>query len=457
MVTGKPWVNAVAGALTLAGGEEVNSLATAAEPPAKVAAAPDAKINAAIAGLEADLGHRTPGSKDAKNAIAGVKDVTKRNTLNKQLTETIPPLIDDLKDGDKRAAARKKLDQEIASLIKDMGDDDFQTRQAASAVLNDFSHHAMGALAEAGEKHEDPEIKHRANILIKMNHQISQADAKKLMTSLKAFVALKPTPAKALPVLMEAFWKNPVDDDRNTDTTLDRELKEQVITTLAGLKAVPQLVEIMRNENARHVRDFVLETLGNMGAEAKAAVPAVKALFMKERSYPLGTVLAKIRADEKNIPDLLKELKSTDAWERWAAMLALSNIAPKVKLADKDTRRDLLLKFSEGVQNDSDYDVRREAAKGIENLSRNSTAREERALLKDKAVPALIVGLKYYNDGVKEASAAALKTIGAEAESALPALKEVKESASTFAVEQACDQAMAAINSAIKKRGEKGR
>jgi hypothetical protein len=449
--TRRALVNAAAGVLAFAGGDKINPQATAEEPPAKTASAPDAKLNAAIATLEADFGHRTPGSKNAKDAIAQVEDDAKRKALSKQLTETIPPLIDDLKDSDKRAGARKKLDQEIKSLINDLGDDDFRIREAAMAVMNDFSHHATGALAEAKEKNEDYEIKYRAKTLIDMNHRISQADAKKLMADLKAFGALKPPPSKALPLLMEAFWKSPIDADRSPDTGLDRDLKQQVIGMLADLKAVPQLVEILRDEGMGHVRDITLETIGNMGAEAKAAVPAVKALFLKEHNYPLGTVLAKIRVDEKNVPDLLKELKSADVWERWSAMLALSDIAPKVKLANKDTRRDLLLQFIEGVQKDSDFDVRREAAKGIENLSRNSVAKEERALLKEKAVPALIEGLKYFNDTVKEASASALKVIGAEAESALPILKEVKDSTNVPAVANACDQATTAINDAISK------
>jgi hypothetical protein len=318
-------------------------------------------------------------------------------------------------------------------------------------VLNDFSHYAMGALAQTAEKHEDPEVKYRARLLIDMNRRIPQADAKKLMTDLKAFVALKPPPAKSLPLLMEAFWKTPMGDDRSPDYDLDREHKQQVIGMLAELKAAQQLADILRSENTFHVRDFTLQTIGNMGAEAGAAAPAVKEIFAKDRKYPLGITLAKIRADEKNLPDLMKEAKSTDAWDRWAAVLALSEIAPKVKLADKDTRRELLLQFIDGVEKDNDFDVRREAAIGIGNLSRNAVAKEERAMIREKAVPALIVGLRYYNDSVKTASAISLKAIGADAEAALPVLKELKDSASTLAVSNACEEAVTAIETALRK------
>jgi hypothetical protein len=110
------WLTAAAGALAFTGGDKMGAQAFADEPPAKTAIAPDAKLNAMIATLEAGFGHRTSGSKDARDYVAGVENVKKRTSLNKQLTETVPALIADLQDNAKRAGARKKLDQEIDHL-----------------------------------------------------------------------------------------------------------------------------------------------------------------------------------------------------------------------------------------------------------------------------------------------------------------------------------------------------
>jgi hypothetical protein len=139
-------------------------------------------------------------------------------------------------------------------------------------------------------------------------------------------------------------------------------------------------------------------------------------------------------------------------WERWATMLALAETAPKVKAASKDTRRQMLEAFIKGVSEDGDFDVRRESARGIDGLAAIIGPKEERTMLKEKAVPALIEGLKFFNDTVKEASANTLTTLGAHAEAALPPLKELKDSATTPFVAIAADQAYTAIEKAVRAK-----
>ena len=142
-----------------------------------------------------------------------------------------------------------------------------------------------------------------------------------------------------------------------------------------GAKAVPVLVEFLRDENF-YVRGHAARVLGNIGFQAKAAIPL-----------------------------LIEALKDPDSFVRGHAARALGNIGFQAKAAIP-----LLIE----ALKDPDSFVSINAAEALGNIGPQAKA----------AIPALAKALKSWNDEVCKSAANALKNIGS---ASIPILQTLEE------------------------------
>lgn len=191
-----------------------------------------------------------------------------------------------------------------------------------------------------------------------------------------------------------------------------------------GSAAVPALTQVIaNNKEGRRVVDGAIRALGNLGPDAKEAVPELaRALSNPQFGYAAAGVLTKIgppavsalsdalvRGDTMArslatsalakigpaaVPALVRSLKETSADVRRSAAEALENMGPKAKDAVPALTRAL---------NDVSPQVRRWAA---------------------SAVPALVKVLKDDNAQIRFLATRALGAIGPAASAAIPALAE---------------------------------
>ena len=182
-----------------------------------------------------------------------------------------------------------------------------------------------------------------------------------------------------------------------------------------GLAAVPALIEALKNEKNRH---RIVEALGNVGREAKAAVPVlIKALIkaLKDKDFLIcehvAKALGKIGPEAKEaVPILIKTLKDKDDWKkeevRYSAAEALGKIGPEAKAA--------VSALTDALK-DKDSEVREYAAEALAFIDPNARA----------DVLELIKAMRYTKDIYdRKKIARTLGTIGPEAKIAIPILIE---------------------------------
>ncbi|BBM86163.1 HEAT repeat-containing PBS lyase [Candidatus Uabimicrobium amorphum] len=194
-------------------------------------------------------------------------------------------------------------------------------------------------------------------------------------------------------------------------------------------KAVPDLITLLQDED-EDVKKKVAEALGGIGEKAHSAVPHLITLLQdededvkKKAAEALGGIGEKAHSA---VPHLITLLKNSDIQKHAAE--ALSKIGEKAvpALADAlDGDYDVRISVAEALG-----DIGEKAVKAVpalilalkyEYLYARESAEEALGKIGEKAVPALILALKDQNKNVRRSVAEVLAVIG-EAEKTVPAL-----------------------------------
>lgn len=169
---------------------------------------------------------------------------------------------------------------------------------------------------------------------------------------------------------------------------------------------VPFLVRQLRSEHVSE-RYFAAQGLGNIGPDAKDAVPALARALEADASVrcPAAIALGQIRLAVGNVVQLLGQaLQDEDRNVRWAAAGALGNIGAQAKEAIPLLRQAL---------DDRDEGVRQTAAEALVKLG-----------VPGRAVPVLIASLEDKHWCNRRWAAKILGDVGPPAKAAIPALRK---------------------------------
>jgi len=392
---------------------------------------PDEEIKEIAGKLEVALAHRA----FREDSITRLRTQVTRRLEAKDVTEDekkgMKEFLAQLEDKEKWDAKAKEP-KVIDALIRLLGDDEFRVRMAATDALQDISVHADAALRKAFEREKDAEIVRRAQDILQRRRGIDAKTAKTITTLVDRLGGHGQRARIALPLLVEALEKDLPYDDANHLGLKNAALKAVAAFGAEAEAAVPALVSTFENYGGE-IHQETLKVLRALGPKAKPAVPTLLHLLQHGNhamKWDYAPALGDIRTDAADVPDLMKELQSGDAWIRWGAALALVKAGPKAK-ADNELVR--LLRNYLGKDREPDAWVREECVRSLGEL--RNRAKE--------AVPDLREALKD-EERVQVASARALGKMGEVAKGALDDLKEGKKSPSkVFAL--ACERAVTAI------------
>jgi HEAT repeat protein len=176
-----------------------------------------------------------------------------------------------------------------------------------------------------------------------------------------------------------------------------------------GAPAVPVLVDLLKK---RTCTEEAADILGNMGAAAKEAVPALAEVFKDKKGSHLtiAWALEKLGPHAKAaVPTLLAVLE--DKGHRDDTRVEAAKILPKI---DPSHTREAVAGLAEGLKS-RDYQVRLNAASGLRGIGSEAKA----------AVPALLDALKDGDGAVRIYAAEALLIVDAmSAKKAVPVLRD---------------------------------
>lgn len=207
----------------------------------------------------------------------------------------------------------------------------------------------------------------------------------------------------------------------------DPEVVGNAIDALAagGKDVVPAVAVGLGNKD---LRLFAVRILGRIGADSKAAVPAlIKALsvddveFKREVHFTLGIIGPD---SAPAVPELMKSLSSDEELIRNSAIFALGKIGPAAKDALPALRKNVT---------SEDRMLKRVSVWAMLKIDRGN----ER--LSRLAVPLLAEGLGHEMEMVRYEAAVALGEIGDLAKPALPALKQALEDKSAHVRDAAAE------------------
>jgi HEAT repeat protein len=192
--------------------------------------------------------------------------------------------------------------------------------------------------------------------------------------------------------------------------------REWSAKTLAGVadkdaKVVPRLIEILKSPQV-HTRYVATSALGQLGAKAKPAIPALtetlKDADLWVRLHACWALIGIGGVDAKAVvPVLAKEINNGEHWARRSSVQALASLG----MAAKET--------APGVQEklkDNDFGVRVVAAWALVQMG---------GLEGKDAVPVLLAALKDADSWTRQTAATYLGSLGAPAKSALTALRDL--------------------------------
>lgn len=171
-----------------------------------------------------------------------------------------------------------------------------------------------------------------------------------------------------------------------------------------GPEAVPMLTEALGDEN-EDVRKAAIDSLGNIGPEAKRAIPALTESLKDEDADVSMAVIRSLRSvDPEAITPLIEALKVEHGVVRRSAAQALMEMGPKAK--------DAMPALAEVLKSDPDDDVRCTAALALGSMG-------------PEAIPALTEVLQDTGVRYSRVRVAAVNALGNMGPVAIPALTPV--------------------------------
>lgn len=378
-----------------------------------------------------------------KQAKVRLQAATALGRLGFEARPAVPALIERLKDQDEMVcqAAARALSQVagVPDLVRLLGHKDARVRRWGAFAIGDLRRvlggmHPTSIVVDKFQSELKPAVPALIEALQDKNDKV-QAEV------VAALGAIGPPAKEAVPKIT-ALLKHP-----------DKLLRRTAASALWFIDgqdkvAVPMLIEGMQDKGTDRIdRKACVQVLGEIGAKAEAAVPALIELLRgieksrrteisAELSFDACEALGRIGAPA--VPALMKQLRDQDVDIRKHAVWALWRMGPQAKAAvavlaevSRDDNNDLrafavaalgkigpaaggaVPALIERLQ-DSDAKMRKSAAYALGSIGPAAK----------HAVAALIATLKDEEDPVRETAAWALGKIGPDAKAATPALIE---------------------------------
>lgn len=188
--------------------------------------------------------------------------------------------------------------------------------------------------------------------------------------------------------------------------------------------AVPALATALL-ESDPHVRKVAADALGAIHQEPQVAVPALAEMLKTGECLDAVKALAKFGPEaHAALPALLDLLKDKDGTVRWQAVYALGKIGPEAKEA--------VPALLTALRTDEDPLVREHSAESLGQIGAEAKT----------VVPALIQALKDPDQRIRRDAARSLGQFGPNALSAIPALTELLKGEKVARVRDAADKAL---------------
>lgn len=191
--------------------------------------------------------------------------------------------------------------------------------------------------------------------------------------------------------------------------------KEVAINTIGSLASfgkktvivIDDLIPYLESKNKR-LKEKTIETIGQIGPEAKTATPHLLKCLDDTDAIIRGTTMETLALmkSEVAIPALVEAVKDTDNYVKKRAVQAIADIGKPTEV--------VIATLLETLK-DSDEEIRQISLEGIGNLGPKAA----------KAVPHLIISLKDESMLIRLYSAQALGKIGKAAKAAIPTLTSI--------------------------------
>ena len=336
----------------------------------------------------------------------------------------------------------RKIDVAVPALIEALQDSDSLVRQYAVAALGNANSQAAARAVIAVLRDEDVDVRRQAAESLS---QMGASAVSELVVAAKdkdvevrrlageILGQIGSNGEQAVPALLGAL------DDEDISVRWVAVKSLENFGTEAG-PAVPRLIALLQRERARFIRRDTIVTLGAIGPEAAAALPALIQVLDQQdatlqevaltalarlgpkagaalpwiekglRSQELAVRKASLEAwaaikKDKAVPELLVALRDPDAAVRRQALHALGGITPLPE--PKATVPALIAALQ-----DADAEVRESAANVFLRAGPSTTA----------ALPDLIVVLEGQNSALHGPVVRSLRTMGPAAKAAVPAM-----------------------------------
>lgn len=292
---------------------------------------------------------------DDKDRVVRSWSVRAVGLIGPEAKEAVGPLTKALKDSQAgiRGGAAQALGEigpaaeaSAPALIEALADSDKDVRARAAAALARIGPDTAARL-EAALKDDRPAVRHgAARVLASFGPEAADAvpalgqalkdkDAKVRFFAAAALGEIGPKAEPAVPLLIEALKDK------------DQDVQAQAAGSLAlvGPSATPALARALSDPEAVAIRPTLLYVLGQLGPDARAAVPALTDL-LKDKDpnvvrlavLALGTLGPEAKGAVPTLKELL-ESKSTDV--RLGAALALVRIEPQNKDAPERLNKEI--------------------------------------------------------------------------------------------------------------------
>jgi len=339
--------------------------------------------------------------------------------MNDAALPAVPQIAATLGDEHAVAAATFVLGQ----LGKISADAEAKIRANAKSEDKTLATVSLWALVRAHP--EDKQLRREATE--KIVECLKDKDPFARVAAARALGALPPAPEITLPILEKML--------KDADATTAQYALDALATI--GPKAVPRLVELLKD---KEIRVQVVYVLGQIGPGAAPAVDALaKLIDDPDENLSTEAVLAigKIGPDAKSaVPALVKSLQQENCPNAHAIVYSLGRIGPNAAAAEP-----MVVK----AMKSKDGSLAVVSAWALTKIAPRSTTTAG-------AIPVLVAGLSDSLPETRRAAAESLANIGPAAREAMPALKKALNDESK-SVREAAANALKAVGEPAAKKG----